>query len=126
MPSQQLEIVGLEKDTNGRSCNVHDVCGEHVKAGDVLRLVQTVVTYDGRSEMAVKCVKMVDGVDTCTVAFVPRAMCQLPHVQAHLKKFVQVVELYSGHKNSYKRSKSHQNFGMASVELLTEDDGCTE
>ena len=68
-----LEIVGLNSSTNDRSCCQHKTCGEHVVVNDVLRLVNCVVTINGRAEEAVKLVKIADGSDTCTVAFVPRA-----------------------------------------------------
>jgi len=121
-----LEIVGLDHHTNGRSCTAHDCCGEHVEVGDVVRLVKTVVTYNDMPEEAVKCVKVVNGVDTCTVAFIPRSLMGLEKVQNHLNKFAQVVELYVTHTNSYKRAKSKQNYGMAAIELLMEDVGRQE
>ena len=121
-----LEIVGLESDTNGRSCTVHETCGESVEVGDVLRLVECVISYNGVNEIAVKCVKVMDGHDTCTVAFLPRVLASLPKVQQHLNKFVQVSELYNDSKNTYKRAKSQANHGMASVEMLLEDSGRIE
>ena len=121
-----IEIVGLESSTNGRSCTVHETCGESVGVGDVLRLVECVVEHNGMNERAVKCVKVIDGHDTCTVAFVPRVAMNLPKVQQHLNKFVQVSDVYIGSKNTYKRSKSEANYGMAAVELLLEDAGRME
>ena len=91
--------------------------------GDVLCLVECVVTIDNKTESAVKCVKVVDDVDTCTVAYVPRLIAKLEHVQGHLNKFVQVVELYGEADNSFKRSKSHRNLGMASCALLHDENG---
>ena len=80
-----------------------------------------VIEYNGTVERAVKLVKVIDGHDACTVAFVPRVMTNLKKVQDHLNKFVQVSELYDKSKNTYKRSKSQANYGMALVELLVED-----
>ena len=113
-----LEIVGLHSETNGRSCNVHALCGEHVAVGDVLRMVPCIVQCNGEDENAVKFVKVIDGVDTCTVAFLPRHYMSLPKVLAHVNKFVQVVEVHSDSKNTYKRSKAMANLGVASVTLL--------
>ena len=121
-----LEIVGLESDTNGRSCTVHETCGESVEVGDALRLVECVISHNGVNKIAVKCVKVMDGQDTCTVAFLPRALASLPKVQQHLNKFVQVSELYNDSKNMYKRAKSQANHGMALVEMPLEDVGRTE
>jgi hypothetical protein len=113
-----LEIVGLSSASNGRSCCQHHICGEHVAANDVLRLVKCVVVANGRTEEAVKLVKIVGGSDTCTVAFVPRVFADAKNVQDHLNKFVQVLEIYKESENTHKRYMSHQNCGMASVVFL--------
>jgi hypothetical protein len=76
-----MEIVGLFGSSNGRCCSVHHGCGKHVKVGDLLCLKETLVTVDGMSEHAVKLVKITDGVDGCTVAFIPRLFMQLPKVR---------------------------------------------
>lgn len=49
-----IEMVGLYSDSNGRSCTMHDCCGTTVKKGDLLRLIPTVVTINGKDENAVK------------------------------------------------------------------------
>jgi hypothetical protein len=70
--SPHLEIVGLHSNSNGHSCCQHKCCGEHVKVGDVLRLVKCVVTINSQAEEAVKLVKIEDSTNCCTVSFVPR------------------------------------------------------
>ena len=119
------EIVGLSSSTNGRSCTLHGCCGDCVEQGDVLRLVPYVVTIGNTPEEAIKLVKVVDAMDTCTVAFIPRVQASLERVQKHLRKFVQVVEIYSCSDSPYKRSKSKSNRGMARVTLL-DDEGRKE
>ena len=114
----ELEIVGLHSSSNGRICGVHEQCGRSVKKGDVLRLVGCVVDINGASETAVKAVRVIDGVDTCTVGFVLRVLKLIPKVVGHLNKFVQVVELYENSDNTYKRSLAHRNSGVCSVAFL--------
>ena len=126
MNQVDFEIVGLSSFTNGRSCSLHAVCGVHVNPGDVLRLKKTQVTVNGESEPAIACVLVDRGVDTCTVAYVPRMMANQARVKEHINKFVMVMELYNDLPSTYKRSKSHQNLGMASVTMLTEDGGRDE
>ena len=126
MNKVDFEIVGLSSFTNGRSCSFHAVCGVHVNPGDVLRLKETQVTVNGESEPAIACVLVDPGVDTCTVAYVPRMMANQARVKEHINKFVMVMELYNDSPSTYKRSKSHQNLGMASVTMLTEDGGQDE
>ena len=121
-----LEIVGLKSATNGRSCSIHRCCGKAVAVGDVLRLVTTVVEVEGKQETAVKCVKVVNGIDGCTVAFVPWVEASLPKVKSHINRFVQVKELYDQSISNYKQRKSHMNLGMAAVVILHEDFGRDE
>jgi hypothetical protein len=89
-----------------------------VQVGDVLRLVRTTVTVRAIDEPAVKLVKVFDGVDGCTVAFVPRIQMSLQKVIQNINKFCVVKELYQDSTNSYKRELSHRNLGMAGVVLL--------
>ena len=116
-----LEIVGLKSATNGRSCCFHRCCGEEVKLGTILRLVKCTVAVDGVVEEAVKCVLVNEGIDGCTVAFVPRVLAKLPIVQKQLNKFVVVTDLYDQSPNKYKKDKSFKNSGMAAVVTLDEE-----
>jgi hypothetical protein len=119
IPDYDIEIVGLQASSNGRSCVQHKVCGEHVVVGDVLRLKRCVVTVDGGVEEAIKLVKIADGSETCTVGFVPRAYSHNPKIVNNISKFVQVIEIYSQNSlNTYKRRLAHQNKGMASASFL--------
>ena len=121
-----LKIVGLKSATNGCSCSIHGCCGEAVAVEDVLRLVTTVVEVEGKQETAVKCIKVVNGIDGCTVAFFPRVEAFLPKVKSHINRFVQVKELYDQSISNYKQRKSHMNLGMAAVVILHEDFGRDE
>ena len=116
-----FEVVGLQSSTNGRSCTIHECCGEDVGVGDVLRVVPCTVAVDGVVEEALKVVKVVEGVDSCTVGFIPRVLMSLPAVNKHVNKFVQVSELYKDSSNGYKRDKSYKNCGMARVSTLDEE-----
>jgi len=126
MNKVDFEIVGLSSFTNGRSCSLHAVCGVHVNPRDVLWLKEMQVTVNGESEPAIACILVNRGVDTCTVAYVLRMMANQARVKEHINKFVMVMELYNDSPSTYKRSKSHQNLGMASMTMLTEDGGRDE
>jgi hypothetical protein len=115
---RHLEIVGLHASTNGRSCSVHSCCGDFLKVGDLLRLQKCVVTTNGELQDAIKCVRIIDGADSCTAAFVPRSMVKNVKIETKLDTFVQVLELYDDSENSHKRRKSHQNKGMAGCIFL--------
>ena len=81
----------------------------------------------GSSDMVwYACVGVDRGIDSCTVAFVPRMMAQQERIKNHINNFVMVKELYNDTPSTYKRAKSHHNLGMASVCMLTEDTGRDE
>jgi hypothetical protein len=114
-----IEVVGLHSPTNGRSCVIHEVCGICVQPGHMLRIVRTVVEINGVAEPAVNCVRVMDGVDGCTVAYLPKIWLNLPKVQEKINDFVVVKELYRDSNNTYKKEKSSRNFGMASCLFLS-------
>ena len=113
-----IEIVGLDSSTNGRSCTCHATCGQYVFVDDILRLVKCVVTVNGVTEEAIKLVKITDATDSCTVAYVPRVSVNLPKVVQNLNKFAQVVEICKELNSSTKRRLANQNKGMASIVFL--------
>ena len=94
--------------------------------GDVLWLVATLIEQNGEYEHAIKCVKVVYGVDTCTVAFAPCNHMSLDEVKAHTNKFVQASKIYAGSNNTHKRSKAAANFGVALVKLPSKEEGRDE
>jgi hypothetical protein len=115
-----LEIVGLCNPCNGRSCTVHECCGEDVRENDIVRLVRTTITAAGNLEAAVKIVLIQDGADTCTVAYVPRIYMNLPIVERNINRFAVIKELYDTSDNEHKRNKSSDVCGMASICFLDE------
>jgi hypothetical protein len=117
-PHRDLEIVGLHRNTNGRSCSIHECCGKYVTVGSLLRLVPCVVEIDGVSEEAIKLVHVFGGSDTCHVAFIPRYFIPSIIRANRLNSFVQVVELYGDSISPHKREKSYKNGGMASCIFL--------
>jgi hypothetical protein len=58
--STDIKIVGLHSCTNGLSCSIHEVCGDFVEVSDLLRLVPTCVTINGKDECAIKLVQLMD------------------------------------------------------------------
>jgi hypothetical protein len=113
-----IEIVGLHSCYNGRSCCMHETCGEHVKVGDLLRPLPTVVTINGKPQEAIKLVRLMDGADGCTVGCTPRILMDLPRVQRNISDFMQVKELYRDSTNSFKRHKDNHDMGCASCYFL--------
>ena len=115
----EFEIVGLHQKGSGRFCCMHSHCGMHVAVGDVLRLVHVVVTTSDLKEPedAIKLVKIVDGTESCTVAFIPRAFARLERISTKIGSFCVVLELYDN-SNKYKQLLSKKNYGVASCLFL--------
>jgi hypothetical protein len=114
-----FEIVGLYKGTNGRECCQHSYCGLHLRAGEVVRLVHTVVDVHGEAEEAVKLVRIMEGVDGCTVGFIPRVQANLPKITNAINQFAIVKEIYNESESAFKQTKSKRNSGMACCLLMS-------
>ena len=113
-----LEIVGLESNTQGRSCDMHATCGCLVKEDVVLRLRKVQVVVEGMEESAIAAYHVSDGVDSCRVGFLKR------HLVKHSKQYegalVQVTEVYSGLSESpTKRRLFHRNIGCCQCAIIT-------
>jgi hypothetical protein len=117
-----LQFVGLFGTSNGRSCERHPCCGEHVGVGDLVRLKRTVVTVnrdgEARAEDAIAIVRIEDSVETCTIGFIARTQMKAPLVIRSVNKLCVISEIYEGSDNSYLRSVSKKNVGMAGMNLV--------
>jgi hypothetical protein len=115
----QFEIVGLHRSEEGRCCAQHPCCGRHLVKDDLVRLVSQVVQIgDNEPEEAIKVVRILDGTECCTVAFVPCAYARLPRIKNKVGKFAIVMELFDDNPNPFKKRLSDKNFGMASCLLI--------
>ena len=115
-----VEIVGIEANSNGRSCYQHDVCGELVEEDVVLRLRKVQILNSlGIEETAIAAYHVSDGIDQYCVGFLQR------HFVAHAKTFdgvlAQVTEVYSvGSDSPIKRKKWRHNMGCCLAALMME------
>jgi hypothetical protein len=115
-----VEIVGIEANSNGRSCCQHDVCGTLVAEDVVLRLRKVqILNCVGREETAIAAYHVSDGIDQCLVGFLQR------HFVAHAKTFdgvlAQVTEVYSaGSDSPIKRKKWRHNMGCCLAALISD------
>jgi hypothetical protein len=57
------------------------------------------------AEEAIKLVKIIDGMDGCTIGFVPRVQSKPTNVMENVNKFCIVTELYHASSSNYKRKK---------------------
>lgn len=114
-----FEVVGLDKDTNGCSCCQHKICGKHLMPRDIVRLARCVVDVGWGPEEATKVVRIMDGVEGCTVGFVPRQQANMPKIRRAIGQFAQVMDIYNYSQNATKKHKSLRNGGMCCCLLLS-------
>jgi hypothetical protein len=118
-----FQFVGLYGSSNGRRCDRHQCCGQHIQIGDLVRMKKTVVTITDHHkvetvEEAIKVVKIEDGVEACTVGFIPRTQMMIPKVLVSIEKCCIVAEIYNISANRYKRMTANKIFGMAGMNLV--------
>ncbi len=112
-----IDIVGLESESNGRSCPDHEICGYIVKEGDILHLQETSVRIGDSTEYAIKASLLNSDSGCCVVGFIPKRLLKASYIKR--VKFVQVLKLYSDSDNRQDRRRSKQNCGMALCKIMT-------
>ena len=116
-----VEIVGINSNTNGRSCEEHHTCGCVLEEDTLVRLRKCQVYINGHEQSAVGVYWVSDGVDRCLVGYLH---C---HQVKHLNKLEgalrQVTEVYSDNSNSpTKRHKHKKNFGCAIAAIVSSNE----
>ena len=86
---------------------------------ELLRIVKCVVTIKGKTEDAIKFVRVTGEGDGCIVGYLPRVWMKLPKVLENVNNFCIVSELYSDSENRCKVIKGERSMGMAGVLLLS-------
>ena len=87
---QCVDVVGLRIGSDGRTCESHDVCGEHIRVDDILLVKKCVVEIKGVPEGALGVHKISNGQTTCRIGFISRnAISRVPE-----NNVLQVLQLY--------------------------------
>jgi hypothetical protein len=116
-PFELVEIVGIEEDSRGRSCEDHPCCGEYLKLGDLVIFKSMFITTDeGVYERAIA-VHIMDGDDvSCLVGFLPRFhLIRSDHYEDRVAK---VTQFLSESELRCDRARSFHNRGMALATFL--------
>ena len=69
LTGETVEIVGINSDTNGHSCEEHHTCGCVLAEDTLIRLRKHQVYINGHEQSAVGVYWVSDGVDQCLVGF---------------------------------------------------------
>ncbi len=62
-----VEIVGTESNTQGRSCEEHDICGSVMAEDVVVRFRKVQILVNGKEESSIAAYHVSDGIDRCRV-----------------------------------------------------------
>ena len=115
-----VEIVGIKDDERGRSCINHDVCGDILSAGMLVKInkVEIINEYK-KAETAMAINVIVDNVETCHVGVLSRIMFD---VYQHLDgKIARIISIYSDADDIKLRRKMHMNKGVALARVYLTD-----
>jgi hypothetical protein len=122
-----VDVVGLQSETHGRSCDVHMCCGHHVGVNDKLVCIWQVQQIDERTNAALEEVVQVhkigrDGLVTCHVGYLPkRLFCKHGSKRFDLM-FLKVKHDLRCSDNSHERQRSHRNYGMVLCDIIRDND----
>jgi hypothetical protein len=94
LPGILVEIVGTEMSCQGRSCEMHKMCGEVMMEDVVVSLRKIQLMVEGKEEMAIAAIWVMDGIDHCHVGFVPCHMVK--HAARYDGALAQVTHVFSG------------------------------
>ena len=116
-----VEIVGINSNTNGRSCEEHHTCGCVLEEDCLVRLRKRQVYINGHEQSLVGVYWVSDGVDRCLVGYLHRH--QVKHLNKLEGALCQVTEVYSDNSDSpMKRHKHKKNFGCAIAAIVSSNE----
>ena len=120
-----VEMVGINSNTNGRSCEEHHTCGCVLEEDTLVRLQKRQVYINGREQSTVGVYWVSDGVDRCLVGYLHRH--QVKHLNKLEGALCQVTEVYSDNSDSpMKRHKHKKNFGCAIAAIVSSNEPKTD
>ena len=113
-----VEIVGINSNTNGCSCEEHHTCGCVLEEDSLVRLRKRQVYINGHEQSAVGVYWVSDGVDRCLVGYLHHH--QVKHLNKLEGALCQVTEVYSDNSDSPTKWHKHKkNFGCAIVAIVS-------
>jgi hypothetical protein len=109
------EIIGIAIGESVRTCESHEVFGELLDVGDLLKFKRVVIEVDGEEQDAIK---IQDGTESCHVGFLTRHFVHGRRKEAVVNTFGQVSELYKNSNDMKKQRKNRRLFGVTPFRLL--------
>ena len=121
MTGEIVEIVGINSNTNGHSCEEHHTCGYVLAEDTLIQLQKHQVYINGHEQSAVGVYWVSDGVDRCLVGFLHHH--QVKHLNKLEGALCQVTEVYSDNSESPTKCHKHKkNFGCAIAAIVSSNE----
>ena len=116
-----VEIVGINSNTNGHSCEEHHTCGCVLEEDCLVQLRKRQVYINGHEQSAVGVYWVSDGMDQCLVGYLHHH--QVKHLNKLEGTLCQVTEVYSDNSDSPTKWHKHKkNFGCAIAAIVSSNE----
>ena len=116
-----VEIVGINLNTNGCSCEEHHTCGCVLAEDTLVQLLKHQVFINGHGQSAVGVYWVSDGVDQCLVGFLHHH--QVKHLNKLEGALCQVTDVYSDNSESPTKCHKHKkNYGCAIAAIVSSNE----
>lgn len=104
-----IDVVGLEKDSNGRSCEEHKTYGASVELVDTLIVTKCTVSVKESQEQALAVYQFKYNKIGCRVGSIPKYLIG----RSNDGMILRILLLYSRSTNTQDRSRSYRHGEMA-------------
>ena len=115
---EQIDVVGLDKANNGRSCDRHSCCGQSLQVGMIVSFSSVTVSINGRDELAIAVHRVNDG---CRIGFLKKFMVRRSSIFEGVQ--ARVIRILTADTSStpevLDRAFHHHNYGSAKVVCIT-------
>ena len=115
---RDIDVVGCDEGSNGRSCLNHDVCGTQIQVGDIFIFRWAVVPVENEIEEVIKVFIIRDVSQECHIGYLPRRL--LIQKDNFKNKMAVVLEDLRRSNNAQKRRKSLRHKGIVVCRMLDE------
>jgi hypothetical protein len=116
-----LEVCGVDFSDNGRSCDAHVCCGNHMNHGDIIYLQRAVQTNDDSVvEDVVKAFKVErrSGLSTCHIGYLPTRFLALHDIGIFDGVYLYVDKDYGIANSCIDTHKSYQMGGLLWSQII--------
>jgi hypothetical protein len=122
MSATEGDIVGIEQATNGRSCEMHGVCGLSLQVGEKVVFQMRHVVINGRKDKGITAFRVDDNKALgCLVGYLPASYLRTAY--EYIGREGVISEFYRHSSNSLRREKSYRNHGIARFKLIAVESG---